>query len=116
MSLNWKHLKCPLIVEWINKLGHSHTMGYSPAMKKHPPGTWWVIQRSGLSAFTARPWVQSLVREDLQAGWCSQKSNKQTPPAPQKKNPFLLYTATWTKFDTHNAKQKKQDTKKEHCK
>ena len=65
-------------------------MGYSPAMKKHPPGTWWVIQRSGLSAFTARPWVQSLVGEDLQAGQCSQKTNKQTPPTPSKKKNLLV--------------------------
>lgn len=28
MSLNWKHLKCPLIVEWINKLGHNYRILY----------------------------------------------------------------------------------------
>jgi len=70
------------------------------------------------TGFNARPWVQALVGEDLQAVQYSQKANKLPTPTPPKKThkTFLLHTATWTKFDTHNAKQKKQDTKKEHCK
>lgn len=37
MAKKWKEPRCPSTDEWINKMGHIHTMGYYLAMKKNKP-------------------------------------------------------------------------------